>query len=227
MALQRPSLTHLVRGPSARTDGPPPLLLLLHGVGSHEGDLMALAPYLDGRFFIVGARAPLEIGPGSYAWYTVDFSSPARPVLDPEQPGRSRQILLGFVDELVDTYGLDRRRVYLMGFSQGAIMSIGAALARPDLFAGIVAMSGRLIQPLLAGMAAPTALTGLPMLVIHGTEDDVLPVDDGRAIKDFLERLPVDLTYREYPMGHQITEESLGEAVKWLSERLDGTRPGY
>lgn len=77
------SLVHLVREPSAKTESPPPMLLLLHGVGSYEGDLMDLAPYLDGRFFVVSARAPIAIGPGSFAWYHVVFSGDDRVVQDP------------------------------------------------------------------------------------------------------------------------------------------------
>ena len=75
------SLVHLVCEPIVKADTPP-LLLLLHGVGSNEDDLFGLAPYLDERFLIISVRAPNTLGPGSYAWFDVDFT-PQGPVIDP------------------------------------------------------------------------------------------------------------------------------------------------
>ena len=221
---KKPMLVHLVHEPSQRPAPPPgvpPLLLLLHGVGSHEGDLIGLAPYLDERFFIVSARAPNILGPGSYAWFHVEFT-PAGPVINPQEAESSRLALLGFIDELVETYQVDSKRVYLMGFSQGAIMSLSLALTRPDKLASVVAMSGRILPEALPQMVAPEAMAGLPILVVHGTADNVLPIDYGRASRDRLSTLPVALAYREYAMGHEVTMESLAETAAWLTQRLNG-----
>jgi len=91
------SLVHRVRAPQ---DGaaPPPLLLLLHGVGSHEEDLLGLAPYLDPRFLIVSARGPVTLAPGMYAWFQVVLD-PANPVINPEQAESSRRAIIRFIDE--------------------------------------------------------------------------------------------------------------------------------
>ncbi len=214
------SLTHLIREPARRLPGSPPLLLLLHGVGSHEGDLIALAPHLDGRFFMVSARAPNTLAPGSYAWFHLEFTA-AGPVIDPEEAEASRLTLLRFIDELIAAYGIDPRRVYLLGFSQGAIMSLSLALTQPDKVAGVVAMSGRILPEILPLVAPPPALAGLPILVVHGTEDPMLPIPYGRASRERLAGLGVSLTYREYSMGHEVTMESLQDVADWLRERLD------
>jgi phospholipase/carboxylesterase len=221
MMSQPLSLVHVARPPAAPASGPdrPPLLLLLHGVGSHEGDLMTLAPYLDPRFYIVSARAPNTLAPGSYAWFHVQFT-PQGPVINPEEAERSRLRLLDFIGELVETYGVDPAGVYIMGFSQGAIMGLSLGLTRPDRLAGLVAHSGRILPEIRPIMASPDALRGLPVFVAHGTADAVLPIHHGRASRELLSTLPVDLTYREYPMGHEISAESLGDVAAWLSERL-------
>lgn len=214
------SLVHITQPPRTALQTASPLLLLLHGVGSHEGDLVQLAPFLDGRFFVISARAPVTLAPGMYAWFEVQLD-PGRPIINPQQAESSRIRLVGFIDEAIETYRLDPSRVYLMGFSQGAIMSLSVALTRPEKVAGIVAMSGRILPEIAPMIAPPEALRGLPIFVAHGTEDQVLPVHHGRAARDLLQRLPLALTYREYAMGHQVTEESLTEIAAWLGERLD------
>jgi phospholipase/carboxylesterase len=125
------------------------------------------------------------------------------------------------IGEAVAAYGANPRQVYMMGFSQGAIMSAGVALTRPDLVAGAVLMSGRILPDIRPIMATPEQLKGLPLLVVHGTQDRVLPIHYGRESRDLLSTLPVDLTYHEYAMGHEVTEESLEDVLGWLRGRLD------
>jgi phospholipase/carboxylesterase len=218
--MNRFSLIHAVREPSGNTRESAPLLLLLHGVGSNEQDLIGLAPELDSRFFVVSARAPITLGHSSYGWYPVQFT-PTGHIIDPDAAERSRMLILRFVDELADSYNIDRDRIFLMGFSQGCIMSIAAALTAPRKFAGIVGMSGRLLPGILTKVADVEQLRGLPFMVVHGTQDAVLPIHYGRAIREALQSLPVDLTYHEYSMGHNVSPQSLSDIAEWLSNRLD------
>jgi phospholipase/carboxylesterase len=111
-----------------------------------------------------------------------------------------------------------------MGFSQGAMMSLALTLTRPEKVAGVAAMSGRLPKQLLELEPDREALAGKPILVTHGLYDPVLPVEQGRAARDYLATLPVELTYREYPMGHEVSMESLRDVAAWLKESLDSGR---
>jgi phospholipase/carboxylesterase len=214
------SLHHMIRQPGAESESAPPLLILLHGVGSNEQDLMGLAPKLDPRFFILSARAPISLGPSSFGWYHVQFLTDGF-LIDEEEADTSREILLRFVDEATAAYNVDPKRVYLMGFSQGCIMSIGAALTAPEKFAGAVGMNGRLLDSMLRKTAPEASLRSLPLLIVHGTQDTVIPVEHARSMRDELRRLPVDLTYREYDIGHYVTPESINEISTWLTARLD------
>lgn len=220
MAARDLSLVHLVREPGQPTHTPPPLLLLLHGVGSNEADLFGLAPYIDERFLIVSARAPVVMGPGAYGWFNIEFT-PQGLVADIEQAKTSLRLLPKFIAELIETYRVDDKGIYLAGFSQGAMMSLALALTRPEQIAGAVVMSGRLPTQVLEHVPGGQALAGLPLLVTHGIYDPVLPVAQGRAIKQNLAALPVELTYREYPMGHEVNAESLRDVAAWLSHTLD------
>jgi phospholipase/carboxylesterase len=108
-----------------------------------------------------------------------------------------------------------------MGFSQGAIMSSAVTLTRPELVAGAVLMSGRIGPEMIPAMATPEQLRNKPFLVVHGTYDPVLSIQNGRASRDLLEKLPVNLTYKEYPMAHEVSQESLLDIIDWLKARLD------
>lgn len=213
------SLFHLVRRPAGESTTPP-LLLLLHGVGSNEEDLFSLASDLDGRFLIVSARGPNQIGPGAHAWFGVEFTAEG-PRHDPQMAAVSRELILKFLDELAREYGADAGRSYVMGFSQGAIMSLYLALTQPRRLAGVVAMSGRVLPEAEAQKAPSQDFAGLPILYVHGTEDGVLPIQYGRAAREVLDSLPVELTYREFEMPHTVSMESFALVRSWLSERLD------
>jgi phospholipase/carboxylesterase len=192
----------------------------LHGVGSNEQDLFGLAPYLDERFLIVSVRAPVVLGAGAYGWFNIEFT-PRGMVADIEQAKRSLELLPGFIDEIVETYGADDKCVYVAGFSQGAMMSLALALTRPEKIAAVVAMSGRFPLPVLEHLPDQKTLAGMPVLVTHGVYDPVLPIEEGRGIRKNLQALPVELTYREYPMGHEVNLESLRDVSTWLSRTLD------
>lgn len=220
MSTTKLSLTHLVREPGQSGQSPPPLLLLLHGIGSNEEDLFGLAPYLDERFLIVSVRAPVVMGAGAYGWFNIEFT-PQGMTADIEQAKRSLALLPGFLAELVETYQADDKCVYLAGFSQGAMMSLAFALTRPEKIAGVVAMSGRFPSLVLEHELDREALGGMPVLVTHGLYDPVLSVEEGRGIRKNLQALPVELTYHEYPMGHEVTLESLKDVSVWLSRKLD------
>jgi phospholipase/carboxylesterase len=212
------ALTHLVRQP-AQADAAPLLLILLHGIGSNEDDLFGLAPYLDERFLIVSARAPNPYGWGGYAWFEIEWL-PDRIVINHEQAAASHELITRFIGEAAAAYSADPARVYLLGFSQGAMMAGWVALSRPDLVAGTVLMSGRIPEEVRDQIAAPEQLKGKPFLVVHGTQDQTLPIQNGRASRDLLQQLPVDLIYHEYPMGHEVSAESLAQVAAWLSARL-------
>ncbi len=198
-------------------------MLLLHGLGGDESSLFFLANKLDGRFFFVSARAPYDSGGGGYAWFHARLS-PGGSTIEPEEAESSRRLLLGFIDELAQEYPVDASRVYLMGFSQGTIMSLSAALTCPEKIAGVVAASGRILPEVLPLMASPDRLEAFPVFVSHGIRDEILPIRHGREIRDRLSPLRMDVSYHEYPMGHEIRQECVADISEWLRARLDGRR---
>jgi phospholipase/carboxylesterase len=217
------SLVHEVRPAAPRTEADverPALLILLHGVGANERQMAQIAPAFDPRFVVVSARSPLALGPTAFAWFHVTFTGQG-PVIAAEEAAAGWTLLARFIDEAVDAYGADPAQVYVAGFSQGGIMALATLLTAPGKVAGAVSMSGRLLPEVLPHAAPHDALRNKPLLIVHGTGDEKLGIHLARWAREQLERLPVALTYRELPMGHTISDDSLGVVTSWLSAALD------
>ena len=198
---------------------PSGLLVLHHGRGSNEGDLMALAAVLDPerRLHVVSPRAPIEL-PGSpgYHWYLV----PRAGHPDPETFGEACSVLGTFHDELWRRTGIEPARTVLGGFSMGAAMSyaVGLGAGRP-LPAGILALSGFLPtmtgwRPDLAGRA------GLPVLIAHGARDSVLPVALAREAERALREGGLPVEYHESESAHHVDPRQLHTFRAWVDARL-------
>ena len=215
------TLKYRYKEPAKTTGEKPPLLILLHGIGADENDLFGLASFLDERFFIASVQAPFTLPYGGYAWFEL-ILEPNKPMgYNANQFEQSRQMIFEFIDAIIAEHDLDADRVYLCGFSQGSMMSMSCLLQNPKKFAGVVAMSGRAITEMIPADSNLDDFKDFPVLVTHGIYDPVLPIENGRATKELLSRLPVELEYKEYPMAHEISQESLREVVNWLSVKLN------
>lgn len=207
-----PVLHYLVKEPTGKTTSRK-AIILLHGVGSNEQDLFGLANYLPDDFYIISARGPYTLGAGRFAWYNVDFST-GKPVIQADQELSSRAVIKTFVEQIKAKYELDE--VYLGGFSQGAIMSFSVGLTNPAAVKGIIAFSGRLLEQVRPAIVKSDALAKVKVFLAHGTHDGTLPVQYARDARTFLQTLNVPLTYHEYAMGHQISQETLTDVKAWL-----------
>ena len=208
-------LFYLAREPKIHSENPP-VIILLHGVGSNEKDLFSFADQLPGKFLIISARAPLVAGRDSYAWYQVDFSA-GKPIFNVEQEEKSKNIILRFINFLKDKYAVDEKQVYLCGFSQGAIMSYVVGLTNPGKIKGIAAMSGRILDEVRPFIASNEALKHLNIFISHGTNDGVLTVQYGREASSLLKQLNLNPEYHEYPAGHTINNEMFRDLLNWLN----------
>lgn len=206
------------RKPAQTGDQPPPLLLLLHGFGSNEHDLMGLAPYLDPRFHILAARGPIDMGFG-HAWYQLS-GQPGNLQADPAGRRQAVELLSKFVRSLPARLGTDPQRTYILGFSQGAILSLALGLNMPDAIAGIVPISGYLDMATVPALDH-AQLASLRVLQIHGVDDELIPIAAARQTHSVLQGTPVQLTYREYPVGHTIHPAALELIRSWLGEQVE------
>jgi phospholipase/carboxylesterase len=198
----------------------PPLLVLLHGRGADELDLIGLGGGFDGRFHIASLRGPRPFGPG-YTWFDLDDSGAGAA----GEISAGVSAILGTAGAISAAAGTDPARSYLMGFSMGAMMACAAVLADPERIAGVISHSGFLPRgPWLP--PAPGGLAGKPILVAHGLVDDVVPISAGRATRDYFMKAGAAVEYREYPIAHGINEDGVAEMDRWLTDCLGGPEPG-
>jgi phospholipase/carboxylesterase len=211
------TLHHLVRAPKIILDKNP-LLLLLHGYGSNEEDLFSFASELPEEYYVISARAPYDMGFGSYAWYAINFDANENKFSDIPQAQQSRDIIANFIDELIANYPIDSTNVSLIGFSQGTILSYAVALSYPEKIQRVVAMSGYLNLDMVNPNFNTNNLSNLKIFASHGTVDQVIPVDWARKAAPILSQLGVEVLYKEYPVGHGVAPQNFYDFKNWLQQ---------
>lgn len=196
-------------------DGEKPLVVLLHGRGSNEADIVALADHLSDRLDYAAVRAPISEG-GGYAWFA--NRGIGRPVAD------SLAETMAWFRTWLDDVAPAGRPVLLVGFSGGAAFAGGLILDDPQRYTGAAILYGTL--PFDAGVpTTPDRLAGLPVLVVHGDADVVIP-------RELLERTWTYLhgdagsttTSVRDPGGHGLSSAVAGAPNRWLTEVTDPTR---
>jgi thioredoxin 1 len=213
-------IANVVKGSSSAR-----LALLIHGFGADERDLGGLLTYLDpnGELAAVLPRAPYAV-PGSqgFSWYA--FGAPPFEGAEPEGTFASS---LAELDDLLDeqsaALGLDRAESIVGGFSQGAGLALGLGLQRSDRPRPLAALA---MSPAIDVAAIDVdEHDAPPVLVQHGTNDPLIPVQRSRDLARHLRSLGIPTVYREYPMAHQVALESLRDATDWLALVVAGERP--
>ncbi|MBI5215514.1 MAG: dienelactone hydrolase family protein [Ignavibacteriae bacterium] len=216
------SLVHIIQEPRKPVDTKFPTLIMLHGRGADEYDLFGLADYLDERFLVISARAPypFQYG-GGFTWY--DILEVGRP--EPKMFVESYKRLTQFVADCKKHYPVDESNLFLLGFSMGTMMSYSLALTRPHEIAGVIANSGYIPEETELTFQWNN-LSGTSFFVAHGTHDPIIPVSMGQRARLLFEQANADLTYKEYPMMHQISEESLNDMARWLTSKVKSPTHG-
>lgn len=193
-----------------------PLVIMIHGYGSHENDLYSLKDYFGSDYHFVSLRAPMTLGFGGFAWYPIHFDALGAKTSDTEMAAQSRDQILDFIAKFKEQEGLQENPVWLLGFSQGAILSYGLALNYPLKFQKVMALSGYVLKEIVPSQYKPQDLQHLDLFVSHGNQDEVIPVQAARMTTEFLEKLKIKHRYQEYPAGHGINPDNLRDLVEWF-----------
>lgn len=191
-----------------------PALFVMHGIGSNEQNMLSLVNGLEDQFFIFSIRGHLMQPPG-FAFFTIEgYGKPHREVFD-----QGINKLTSFIDYASEQYPLDKEKLYLMGFSQGAILAMTLSLTLGNKIKGIIALSGY-IPAFVKEEYNIKAVDHLSAFISHGEMDQVLPFEWGIANKEYFHGLGANVTFRTYPESHTVSIENHHDFINWLLNDL-------
>ena len=199
------------------------VVMFLHGYGADGNDLLGLAeplaPHMPDTVFIApNAPDRSMANPLGFQWFPIPWIDGSSESAAGEGLLQAARRLDTFIDKVLADEGLSPDRLLLFGFSQGTMIGLHVAPRRADPLAGIVGFSGRLMIP---DALATEALSRLPVLLVHGDADDVVPFDDMQTASDALQEADFDV-YRHVMKGtgHGIAPDGLGVALTFMKNFL-------
>ena len=211
-------LDFIVRQPKTKTQENPPLLLLLHGYGSNKNDLFAFSEYLHPSFLVVSLQAPHALPMMGYGWYKIHFDTEQGKWSDDEEAISSRELVLQFLDELMESHPYDKSQVHLLGFSQGAILSYALGLTNPKRFASVIALSGYLNENITQ---LPEPEDAPALYAAHGSLDEVVPFDWGKRSAELLKQKGFAIQFDAFPVGHTVGQDGFYKILEWQNSLLE------
>ncbi|WP_223066081.1 alpha/beta hydrolase [Paenibacillus caui] len=187
-----------------------PAIFTLHGKGSNERNMYSLVSPLSESFIMIGIRGNLPLGSGFQYYELKSLGHPIRELFD-----EAVRQLDAFIDYATDKYPIDPQRRYLLGFSQGAILSASLALTMGSRLKGIVALNGYI--PGFVKTEYPLqSVRDVSVFISHGEYDPVFPLEIGRETAAYFQNRTPHLAFKTYPTGHEVSLDNQRDFVNWL-----------
>ena len=210
-------LDNLIRK-SENNNTPSQSIFFLHGFGSNMQDLFGLSPLFNQNWTCVSLQASIPVQYNGWAWAELDFQNIGK-LPKPEQMKIHQEKVFESIEQCIKKLDLDPKHINLLGFSQGASLSIYSGLKNPNTFNSVVALSGFFPVKEISKEVDREAIRGLELFMGHGRLDPVVPIGLGHDTKNGLIDIGVNPNYNEYDSEHTISNECLNDILKWLEER--------
>lgn len=198
--------------------GPEQLVILLHGVGSDGDDLIGMAPFFqkvlpEALFVSPNAPFAFDMAPTGYQWFSLEDASAASRLAGVQT---AAPILDAFIDAQLAATGLTGNKLVLIGFSQGAMMALHVGLRRESQVAGIIGYSGMLVG---RELLADAIKSRPPVLLVHGDEDELVPVEALVEAVGGLEAVGISARHHSCPgLGHGLDDAGIRYGMEFLAD---------
>jgi phospholipase/carboxylesterase len=213
--MDAPMIYDLRKPKSVDPDKTYPALFLIHGIGSNEQNMFPLVEGLEEQFYVFSIRGPLAHPPG-FSYFTIEgYGKPHRDVFD-----QAVSRLTSFIDYASEQYSLDRSQLYLLGFSQGAILSMSLALTLGNQIKGIVALSGY-IPKIVTEDYDVKPVSELSVFLSHGEMDQILPYEWGVEAQEYFNQLGAKVSFHSYQEGHTVSLQNQRDFKKWILDHIE------
>ena len=192
-----------------------PSLFLLHGFGSNMDDLFALNQFFPDDWTIISLQAPISTSFGGWAWAEIDFNN-LKELPKPEQRYSSREMVISSINTCINKLKLDATKVHLIGFSQGAAFTLYSGLTYPKMFHGLAALCGFFDYKKIVKEIDTDEIENMNIFISNGIIDEVIPIHLGRMTEKGVRKLGIKPVYKEYNMGHTISNDCLNDLLSWI-----------
>jgi len=211
----RPRLEYLERRPKTSSNGPAPLLILLHGRGAEAKTIFSIEGLLDPSFHILAFTAPYPSEIGGREWFHPKRDTGNSEIEDTNRFTEPETLLTQAIQGQLDRQAPQSAPMFLWGFSQGAAMALILGLRGKLPISGIVPMSGFLPSPVKHWKAWNRKLD---ILLVHGSEDEVLSSRSSKDAFEFLRSKNIPAEFHEYKGRHKMTLDSIAFINRWILE---------
>jgi phospholipase/carboxylesterase len=198
-----------------------PVIIMLHGYGSNEEDLFALAKSFDTRFITFSLRAPFIAEGQGFSWYKLEFLPDKKFKYDYKEVKTSREKILSFISNACKIYKADSTQVFIMGFSQGAIMAYDLSLFKPEKIKGVLALSGKLLEESKKIKFDALKVSKVKFFIAHGNMDNVIEYKEAEEASKFFQNNKNNVTFKTYEMPHSINGKELNDIKTWLKGNIE------
>ena len=203
---------------SLRTDKEKKVIIMLHGYGSNEHDLFSLSENINSDYLVICIRACIEMGAESYCWWPLSIDNQMKLVMDVNQAISSIESLNNFImNELANKFKFSSNEIYLLGFSQGCMISYALSINYPKNYKKVIGMSGKIPFDIIK-LDKNYDYSSHNMIISHGKYDEIIPIKEGKLASDWFSENKIQNKFHELNCAHGISIDDFKILSHWIDK---------
>ena len=192
------------------------VIIMFHGYGSNKDDLFSFAKFMNPNFLIISIQAPIQMDYNSYCWWSLSLSNDMQLQMDVKEAKNSLNELNRFISaDLSVKYNFGLNQVYLLGFSQGCMISYALSINFPKNYKKAVGLSGKIPHEII-NFNEKFDYSNHNFFCSHGLNDQVIPIEIGRESDRWFSEKNINHKYLEFDSAHGINSENFEQMNLWL-----------